>query len=523
MVEHVKHHLYDQPRQKHENDNDGGGYRLKLGNSISDYVQPEELRILVDALSARLGLVLALLNVDDGTVIYSTGMDSESTFKHKCWPSLVAEVTLLPVGKAAVVEYQGHHLLCSRHNMAGMDLALLTGSVLTDASADRRICPWPDGAAGDTWPSPDDLTEAASRFQSSMQLVWQYLEGCVTQLYEQVFYLLEQRMALPEYNLTSDVCYQQVVDLAATVPGVVIAGVRAVAPGNIGILKATAGQGPGGMPKELPIAGVWGRCLQDGKVRILDSLAEDPGLPAHLMEQLSGLSATYLPLGVSGEVLAVMVVGFRQRRIAHSLQTRKLLEMVRHYSSALVALAHAREARLFGIRQMTARAQIFEQLVSGDEPLEVLAEVEKLAAMLYGLSFVQIRLPECDLPQTPPDVIETPLRHNSAVVAYLALKRSELHTKGAELLKALTTEFTKVVTLWSKLNSLPERAPARLQQLTKRERQVASLVAAGESNKTIASALGIAEKTVKTHVSNILRKLQLSDRTAVAVFIATNM
>jgi DNA-binding CsgD family transcriptional regulator len=502
--------------------NDGGGCRLKLGNGITDYVRLEELRILVDALSTRLGLVLALLNVDDGTVIYSTGMDSEGIFKQKCWPSLVADVTLLPAGQVATIEYQGHHLLCSRQSLAGMDLALLTGSLLTDASANFRICPWPDGAIGDAWPSSAELAVAASEFQSSAQVVWQYLEGCVTQLYEQVFYLLEQRMALPECNLTSDVCYQQVVDLAATVPGVVVAGVRAIAPGNIGILKATAGHGPGGMPQELPLAGVWGRCLQDGKVRILDNLAEDPGLPVHLLDRLSGLSAIYLPLGVNGEILAVMVVGFRQRRLVHNLQTRKLLGMVRHYASALVALARAREDRLFGIRQMAARAQIFEQLVSGDQPMRVLSEVERLAAMLYGLSFVKIRLPEFDLPQTlPDDVIETPLRHNDAVVAYLGLKRSELHTKGTELLKTLTTEFTRIVTLWSKLNLFPERPPARLQQLTKRERQVASLVAAGESNKLIASALGITEKTVKTHVSNILRKLQLPDRTAIALSIAT--
>ena len=53
--------------------------------------------------------------------------------------------------------------------------------------------------------------------------------------------------------------------------------------------------------------------------------------------------------------------------------------------------------------------------------------------------------------------------------------------------------------------------------LTARERQVAELIAGGGSNKRIALDLGISEKTVKTHVSSILRKLDLTDRTQVAL------
>jgi NarL family two-component system response regulator LiaR len=53
--------------------------------------------------------------------------------------------------------------------------------------------------------------------------------------------------------------------------------------------------------------------------------------------------------------------------------------------------------------------------------------------------------------------------------------------------------------------------------LTPREREVAELIARGRSNKRIALELGISEKTVKTHVSSILRKLGLTDRTQVAL------
>ena len=55
-------------------------------------------------------------------------------------------------------------------------------------------------------------------------------------------------------------------------------------------------------------------------------------------------------------------------------------------------------------------------------------------------------------------------------------------------------------------------------RLTEREREVLTLIAAGLNNQEIADRLHIGVKTVKTHVSNILSKLELSDRTQAAVY-----
>ena len=63
-----------------------------------------------------------------------------------------------------------------------------------------------------------------------------------------------------------------------------------------------------------------------------------------------------------------------------------------------------------------------------------------------------------------------------------------------------------------------EPGSGALESLSQRERETLALVAEGLSNQMIAERLGIGEKTVKTHVSNVLGKLNVSDRTQAAVY-----
>lgn len=90
-------------------------------------------------------------------------------------------------------------------------------------------------------------------------------------------------------------------------------------------------------------------------------------------------------------------------------------------------------------------------------------------------------------------------------LAYLA--RESGHTRRAERL-------TEAAIL---LNS--EAIPAHSGALSEREGQVAALVARGLSNRQIAQELVVSDRTVDSHVSNILHKLSLASRAQVAAWV----
>ncbi|MEV0253139.1 response regulator transcription factor [Streptomyces sp. NPDC050732] len=91
---------------------------------------------------------------------------------------------------------------------------------------------------------------------------------------------------------------------------------------------------------------------------------------------------------------------------------------------------------------------------------------------------------------------------------------------GEALLAPTVTR--RLITEFSKLAEAPRLSPAvqaqQYGELTERETEVLVLIAQGLSNAEIASRLVVAESTIKTHVSRVLVKLGLRDRTQAAVF-----
>lgn len=93
-------------------------------------------------------------------------------------------------------------------------------------------------------------------------------------------------------------------------------------------------------------------------------------------------------------------------------------------------------------------------------------------------------------------------------------------TKADELIRAIKAAAAGQVQLSPQAAARlmrEVRAPESPETLTERETEVLRLIGSGKSNKEIALALTIGEKTVKTHVSNILSKLGVSSRTQAAL------
>jgi NarL family two-component system response regulator LiaR len=75
--------------------------------------------------------------------------------------------------------------------------------------------------------------------------------------------------------------------------------------------------------------------------------------------------------------------------------------------------------------------------------------------------------------------------------------------------------------MMQELNAPPRKASA-LDEVSPRELEVLQLIAKGMSNKEIGEKLFIGERTVKTHVSHLLEKLQMQDRTQLAIYAVQN-
>jgi DNA-binding NarL/FixJ family response regulator len=89
-------------------------------------------------------------------------------------------------------------------------------------------------------------------------------------------------------------------------------------------------------------------------------------------------------------------------------------------------------------------------------------------------------------------------------------------TPRAVLSPAVTRQLLDQV--GRRLPAAVSRGDEGLAQLTEREREVLRMLAAGLSNAEIAEALVVSEATVKSHVSNLLNKLDLRDRVQAVIY-----
>ena len=102
----------------------------------------------------------------------------------------------------------------------------------------------------------------------------------------------------------------------------------------------------------------------------------------------------------------------------------------------------------------------------------------------------------------------------AGVAGYL-FKDAELHELTGAIGQVMRGEkaiHPKVIEKLA-LAGLEEPAPTLSGPLTEREQEILTMLAAGWPNKRIAREVGISESTVKTHLANLMRKMQVGNRT----------
>lgn len=190
-----------------------------------------------------------------------------------------------------------------------------------------------------------------------------------------------------------------------------------------------------------------------------------------------------------------------------------------------------------------------KNLLELDGDIEVVAEavdgddcLEKLQMIKPDVLLLDINMPK----KNGLEVLQTLKQHSSKLkvlvltvhneIEYL-MKAVDIGVNGYILKDSESVELKKAIfaiaggetyiqpSLIPALNSKmieKNQDEGKIDNLTKRELEVLKLLAVGMYNKEVAEKLDISERTVKNHVSNIFKKLEVTDRTQAAVFAIRN-
>ena len=186
--------------------------------------------------------------------------------------------------------------------------------------------------------------------------------------------------------------------------------------------------------------------------------------------------------------------------------------------------------------ELEGEFEVIEEAKDGEEC------IEKLKKIIPDVLLLDINLPKKNGLQVLEEIRKEKKNYKILIltvhneVEYL-MKAVEAGTNGYLLKDSESSELKKAInhivngqdyiqpTLIPALNAKmieKDSDAVMLESLTKREIEVLKLLTVGMYNKEVAEKLSISERTVKNHVSNIFKKINVTDRTQAAVFAIRN-
>jgi len=192
----------------------------------------------------------------------------------------------------------------------------------------------------------------------------------------------------------------------------------------------------------------------------------------------------------------------------------------------------------------------FRLILESEPDIEVVGETENGSETISAVSrlkpdvvLMDIQMPEIDGLEATRQIIQKQAEQESRILILTTFEREEYifqalrsgasgfilkNASPEELIAAVRTvaegnallapSVTKVIIEEFMKTSLPNSGNTELDKLTEREIEVLKLIAKGRTNSEIAAELFVGEATVKTHVSNILTKMECRDRVQAVVF-----
>lgn len=178
--------------------------------------------------------------------------------------------------------------------------------------------------------------------------------------------------------------------------------------------------------------------------------------------------------------------------------------------------------------EMDGDFEIVGEATNGKEAIELVKELQPdivlmdlLMPTMSGLEAIPIireQFPDVEI------IALTSVLDNGSVVKAVragAIGYLLKDTQSDELIRSIKAAASGQVQLSPQAAAMlmqEVRAPESPEMLTERELDVLRLIAVGKSNREIADTLILGEKTIKTHVSNILSKLNMNSRTQAALY-----